>query len=427
MSEMLLTAYDGAILGPIAKILGLLMNGIYMVMQKVGLDNVGLSIIIFTIVIYTLMFPLTYKQQKFSKLSQKMQPEIQAISKKYQGKKDQASMMAMQEETQAVYQKYGVSMMGSCGQMLIQMPLLFGLYKVFMNVPAYVTGVKDNFDTLVQGIMATGGFEEKMTKLVTDFNIFTQPAANFMAPEDSAVANSIVDVLYKMNSEGWNSLKHVFPSLTDTISSTYESVSHVNNFVGMNISDTPWQIITTNFQTHQFLLVIAALMIPVISYLSQVLSIKLMSSTVTGNEQGDAMAQQMRMMNKMMPLFSLFMCFTVPVGLGIYWIVSAAARIVQQFFLNKHFEKIDLDDIIKKNQEKIKKKREKMGISENQISNAAKMNTRRMVDTNQKQLISPEKEAELEKANEIGAKAKAGSMTAKANMVRDFNERNNRK
>lgn len=427
MSEMLLTAYDGAILGPIAKILGLLMNGIYMVMQKVGLDNVGLSIIIFTIVIYTLMFPLTYKQQKFSKLSQKMQPEIQAISKKYQGKKDQASMMAMQEETQAVYQKYGVSMMGSCGQMLIQMPLLFGLYKVFMNVPAYVTGVKDNFDTLVQGIMATGGFEEKMTKLVTDFNIFTQPAANFMASEDSAVANSIVDVLYKMNSEGWNSLKHVFPSLTDTISSTYESVSHVNNFVGMNISDTPWQIITTNFQTHQFLLVIAALMIPVISYLSQVLSIKLMSSTVTGNEQGDAMAQQMRMMNKMMPLFSLFMCFTVPVGLGIYWIVSAAARIVQQFFLNKHFEKIDLDDIIKKNQEKIKKKREKMGISENQISNAAKMNTRRMVDTNQKQLISPEKEAELEKANEIGAKAKAGSMTAKANMVRDFNERNNRK
>lgn len=430
MSEMLLTAYDGAILGPIAKLLGWLMNGVYMIMQQIGLENVGLSIIIFTIIIYMLMFPLTYKQQKFSKLSQKMQPEIQAINKKYQGKKDQASMLAMQEETQAVYEKYGVSMMGSCGQMLIQMPLLFALYRVFMNVPAYVTGVKDNFGVLVNDIMATEGYQNTMTQLVTDLKIVTQPAADFTVTDTTAISNSIVDVLNKMNSTGWESLKDAFPSLTDTISSTYEAVSHVNNFIGMNISDTPWQIITTNISSHQFLLVIAALMIPIVSYLTQVLNIKLMPTANNnngGNEQNDAMAQQMQMMNKMMPLFSLFMCFTVPVGLGIYWISSAVVRCVQQFFLNRHFDKIDLEDIIKKNQEKAKKKREKMGIAENQISNAAKMNTRTMVDKSKNSLMSPEKEAELEKANEVRSKAKAGSMTAKANMVRDFNERNNRK
>ena len=139
------------------------------------------------------------------------------------------------------------------------------------------------------------------------------------------------------------------------------------------------------------------------------------------------MAQQMQMMNKMMPLFSLFMCFTVPVGLGIYWIGSALVRCVQQFFLNKHFDKINLEDIIKKNQEKAKKKREKMGISENQISNAARMNTRTMVDKSKNSLMSPEKEAEIERSREAGARAKAGSMTAKANMVRDFNEKNSRK
>lgn len=430
MSEMLLTAYDGAILGPIAKLLGWLMNGVYMLMQQIGLENVGLSIIIFTIIIYMLMFPLTYKQQKFSKLSQKMQPEIQAINKKYQGKKDQASMLAMQEETQAVYEKYGVSMMGSCGQMLIQMPLLFALYRVFMNVPAYVTGVKDNFSALVNGIMATEGYQDTMTQLVTDLKIMTQPAADFTVTDTAALSNSIVDVLNKMNSTGWESLKDVFPSLADTISTSYETISHVNNFLGMNISDTPWQIITTNITSHQFLLVIAALMIPIVSYLTQVLNIKLMptaNNNNSGNEQSDAMAQQMNMMNKMMPLFSLFMCFTVPVGLGIYWISSAVVRCVQQFFLNKHFDKIDLEDIIKKNQEKAKKKREKMGISENQISNAARMNTRTMVDKSKNSLMSPEKEAEIEKSKEISARAKAGSMTAKANMVRDFNERNNRK
>lgn len=428
MSEMLLTAYDGAILGPIAKLLGLLMNGVYIIMHQIGLQNVGLCIIIFTIVIYMMMFPLTYKQQKFSKLSQKMQPEIQAINKKYQGKKDQASMLAMQEETQAVYEKYGVSMMGSCGQMLIQMPLLFALYRVFLNVPAYVTGVKENFSALVHGIMATEGYQDIMAQLATDLRIFTDPAVDFTVSDTGMLSNYIVDVLNKMNSAGWSKLQEVFPALSDTISSTYETVSHVNNFLGMNISDTPWQIITTNITGGEILLVIAAFMIPITSYLTQVLNIKLMPTANSGgNDQGDAMARQMNMMNKMMPLMSLFICFSTPVGLGVYWIISAVVRCVQQFFLNKHFEKIDLEDIIKKNQEKAKKKREKMGISENQISNAARMNTRTMVDKSKNSLMSPEKEAELEKANEIRAKAKAGSMTAKANMVRDFNERNSRK
>lgn len=437
MSEMLLTAYDGAILGPIARLLGWMMNGIYYLMEQVGIGNVGLSIILFTIVIYLFLFPLTYKQQKFSKLSQKMQPELTAINKKYQGKKDQASMMAMQEETQAVYEKYGVSMMGSCVQLLIQMPLLFALYRVFMNVPAYVNGVKNlftkpldgNATSLVDGIMATSGYQQTMTDLATELKIVTQPAADFMSSDTSAIANSIVDVTYKMNSAGWDALKEAFPSLSDVISSTYESVSHVNNFFGMNVSDTPWHIITTNFANHSYLLVVAALLIPIISYVTQVLNMKLMpqSTSSSGNEQSDAMAQQMKMMNKTMPLFSLVMCFTVPVGLGVYWIAGAVVRIVQQYLLNKHFEKIDLEDIIKKNQEKAKKKREKMGIAENQISNAARMNTRQMVDASKKQMTSAEKELELEKANAARAKAKAGSMSAKANMVREFNERNSRK
>ena len=109
MSEMLLTAYNGAILGPIAKLLGWIMNGMYILMEKVGITNVGLSIILFTIVIYALMFPLTYKQQKFSKLSQKMNPELQAVQKKYKDKKDTVSMQNMQTETQQIYEKYGVS------------------------------------------------------------------------------------------------------------------------------------------------------------------------------------------------------------------------------------------------------------------------------------------------------------------------------
>ena len=145
MSGILLTQYNGAILGPIAKVLGLLMEGIFNVLNIIGIPNIGLSIIIFTIVIYLLLMPLTFKQQKFSKLSAKMNPEIQAIQAKYKNKKDNDSMMAMNQETQAVYAKYGVSPSGSCVQLLIQMPILLALYKVIYAMPAYVGKIKEAF------------------------------------------------------------------------------------------------------------------------------------------------------------------------------------------------------------------------------------------------------------------------------------------
>lgn len=425
MTELLLTAYDGSILGPIAKILGWLMNGIYNVMAAVGIENVGLAIIIFTIVIYMLMFPLTYKQQKFSKLSQKMQPELQAIRKKYENKKDQNSVMAMNEETQRVYEKYGVSMTGSCVQMLIQMPILFALYRVFMNVPAYVAGVKQHFIPLAEGIMSTEGYAAKMTQLVADQSIYTTPAVDFTQTDVDVITNYTIDVLAKLGTKGWNSLSEVFPSLDTLIDSTYETVSKINALGTLNISDTPWQIIKEGFATGAIVVAFVAFLVPIASYLFQVLNMKMMPTSNSDN-QNDAMAQQMNSMNKTMPLISLFMCFTVPVGLGIYWVMSSVVRLVQQYFLNKHFEKINLDDIIKKNQEKAKAKREKMGISENQIRNAAQMNTRTMSDKANTTTFA-EKEALLEKAREAKNNAKPGSMTAKANMVKEFNERNSRK
>ena len=425
MSELLLTAYDGSILGPIAKILGWLMNGIYNLMAAVGIENVGLAIIIFTIVMYMLMFPMTYKQQKFSKLSQKMQPELNAIRKKYENKKDQDSVMAMNEETQRVYEKYGVSMTGSCGQMLIQMPILFALYRVFMNVPAYVNGVKESFVPLAEGIMSTEGYAAKMTQLVADNKIYTQPAVDFTQTDVEVITNYTIDVLAKLGTSGWNSLSEVFPTLEGTIASTYETVSKINALGPLNISDTPWQIIKEGFATGAILVAFVALLVPVASYLFQILNMKMMPTSNNDN-QNDAMTQQMNMMNKTMPLMSLFMCFTVPVGLGIYWVMSSVVRLVQQYFLNKHFEKIDLDDIIKKNQEKAKKKREKMGIAENQIRNAAQLNTRSMSDK-ASTMSSAEKEALLEKANAAKTNAKPGSMAAKANMVKEYNERNSRK
>ena len=124
MSGMIeLTAYSGKFLGPIAKVLGWIMSGIYDIVLKISggtINSVPLAIVLMTILIYMCLLPLTIQQQKFSKLSQKMQPELNAIRDKYKNRKDQEAMMAMNQETQLVYQKYGISPSGSCIQMLIQ-------------------------------------------------------------------------------------------------------------------------------------------------------------------------------------------------------------------------------------------------------------------------------------------------------------------
>ena len=413
---MYLTANSGKILGPIAKLLGWIMDKIYLFFENMGIENVALSIIVFTIFIYICLFPLTYKQQKFSILSQKMQPEIKAIQAKYNGKKDQASMQAMQNETTAVYDKYGVSPTGSCIQLAVQMPILFALYRVFNNIPAYINSVKNIFtDKLVGEIMSTNGYANILSGIWDNAKIKTVQV-DFTTTDKTAMSNYIVDMLYKLNNDSWNELASKFSGLTDTISGVREHLDQVNTFIILNISDTPWNIIKSNFKT-SFVVCLVAALIPILSYVSQVISIKL---TPTGqssngdNSQADAMAQQMKMMNNVMPLFSLFLCFTVPVGLGIYWVVGAVIRGIQQFFLNKHFKKIDLDEIIEKNKEKAAKKAEKRGIRAQQIASMATMNTRSM---SEKANIGNVSDSSNNNSSTTSTSAPAGSLAAKANMV----------
>lgn len=438
MSDILLTAYPGSILGPIAKLLGILMDWIYSGISNITggrVESVVLSIVIITIIIYMCLLPLTIKQQKFSKLSQKMQPEMQAIQAKYKNKKDQASMMAMQEETQLLYQKYGISPMGSCVQMLIQMPILFALYRVFYNIPAYLSGVKGSFTGLVDSIQQTSGYQNTLVSLMEKYNVVTSSGLNasnvaskLADASGDTLSNYIIDILYKLPSKGWDALMDgkFFDGIQSAVEKTHDALLHFNYFLGLNISDTPWYIIKSNFTDKPdkwLLFVILALLIPVLSYLTQMLNIKLMPQTTNGNDQ---MASQMKMMNLMMPLMSLFFCFTVPVGLGIYWICSALVRGIQQFFVNRHIENLDLEAVMAKNEEKAKKKREKMGLSEDYIKKAAQIKTK-SIDNKANVSVSAGTEEKLAKAAEYKANAKVGSLASKANMVKEFNERNSRK
>ena len=423
MSDLFLTAYGGSILGPIAKVLGWIMDKIYVFLAGLGIENIALTILIFTILIYVCMFPITYKQQKFAVLTRKMQPEMKAIQDKYKGSRDQATMQKQQEETQALYDKYGISPTGSCVYMLIQMPILFALYRVFYNVPAYIGSVKNIFTELVNGIVATDGFATTMQTIYDDAGIRLQQTPEFASADPDAVSNFIVDVLYKLPASGWAEVADKFPSLSSSIDSVVAKLEQINYLFILNISDTPLNLVKTGWAGKDFGLIIAALMVPLLSYLSQLATIKLMPTNTEG--QSDQMAQQMKTMNLMMPLMSLFIGFTVPVGLVFYWIVGGVVRITQQYFLNKHFEKIDLESIIEKNKDKAAAKAEKRGIRQAQIYEAARMSTKSSSMADKANLVKNNEEA-INAANELRSKANPNSLAAKANLVKDFNEQNNK-
>lgn len=419
MTEIILTQYSGAILGPISKLLGYILNYLYIFLDNVfNVQNIGICIIIFTIIIYTCLLPLTIRQQKFSKLSQKMQPEIDAVRNKYKGKNDQASMQAMQQETQIVYEKYGVSPTGSCLQLIIQMPIFLALYRVINNIPAYVPQVKDAFTPVVNGIMGVSGYQDKMTEFLEAINLRTV-SLNFTGTEVEA-SNSIIDVLYKLPDTAWDKLHDLFSGLTGEIGILQDTLGHLNNFLGINISNSPSALIKTGWEAGAYLLVFGAIMVPVLSAVTQLINIKLMPQATNTSNANDTMASSMKTMNYMMPLMSFVMVFSVPVGMGLYWIAGALIRGIQQLVTNKYMENLDLDDIIMKNQEKAKKKRAKKGIPENQIANSARLSTKNIKDV---QRSNGDNEAKIRDKANHSKNANPNSITAKANMVKDFNER----
>lgn len=420
MTGIILTQYPGKIVGPIAQLIGLIMNSLYMFLNDVfGVQNIALCIILFTVIIYFLMTPLTYKQQKFSRLQQEMQPEISAIRAKYKDKKDQVSLQKMNEETQLVYEKYGVSTMGSCLQLLINFPIFIAMYQVVRNVPAYVSSVKDVYIPLVEKIVNVDGFQKIMETVLKESGT---AGVGLNLENATTTTNSIIDVLYAMPSHGWDVLRENFNGLTDIINSTEVTVSHLNNLFGINIANSPINLISTGWNEKDFILIIGAILVPLISYLTQVLNIKLMTNTSNAAaSENDAMARQMKTMNTMMPLFSLVMVFSVPVGAGIYWIAGSVIRSIQQVLLNRHMKNLDLEAIVEQNKEKAKKKKEKQGIYENQIANTAKINTKKT-----EYISSQEKEEKLKQAAEYAKNARKGSLLQKANMVKEFSERNNK-
>lgn len=398
-----------AIIMPIAQVLGYIFDLLFEALSFLHIGNVAIAIILFTIIVKLCMLPLSIKQQKLAKLNSVMSPEIKAINEKYKDKKnDQNAMMKMQEETKAVYEKYGVSQMGGCVQMLIQMPILLALYQVFRFIPLYITQLKNLFTAFLTdngGIMSASGYTDTMKQFGENI--------------DWTNVNTAITEINKFSTENWEALRNAFPAFSDIIANSHASLEQMNTFLGINMSQEPGFGLTLAF------------LIPVLSGLSQFISVKVAQGN-TPVDDDNPMAASMRMTTYIFPLMSAFIAISVPAGLGLYWIATSVIQTIITVFINRYYDKLGAEAIVKKNVEKRNKKRAKKGLPPETIAKNATVSTKNVnrekavKSLEQIRAENEKKVKEIKESAQYYKTAKPGSLAEKAGMVAKYNEKSSK-
>ena len=410
-----------AIIEPIASLLGKVLDVLFVGINAIGLGNIAIAIILFTLLVKLLMLPLTAKQSKMMKLNSIIGPEVRAIQNKYKDKKgDQNAMLKMQEETKAVYAKYGTSQMGGCVQMLIQFPILLALYRVFQRIPMYVTSLKALFINILgdggNGIMSAADYSDFMSNT---FNTGT------LAKIDWSNVNDAVVAMNSFTTEQWNLLKEHFTSYASVIADNQAKITEMNTFIGINVSQVPTLALNI------------AILIPILSGVTQYISVRVSQGKSNQDDSDNPAAASMKMMNIFMPIMSAFIAFSVPAGLGLYWIATAVIQTIIQICINRYYDKLGVDEIVRRNVEQRNKKRAKKGLPPEKIAKNATTSTKkidsetksqeRIDKLQQKKEQNDKKVKEILEATNYYKSAKPGSLAEKAGMVAKYNEKTSKK
>ena len=428
---MILTQNTGIIMGPVTKLLGLLFNAIYTLFNGMGIESIALSIVVFTVIIRLLLFPFNLKTTRSSKIQQFLRPEFNKITKKYKGKKDQESMLAQQQETRELQEKYGIKMTQGCITSLIQFPVFIGLYNVIQNIPAYVPKVKALYEPIAQAIMKTDNGYKLMSDFIDGNKIprLTTKLVEFATSTDAASGkgleslNSVIDVLYRCNESLLDKVASTFssnPDVANLIAQNSDQINRVNHFIfGINLSEAPGLKLTP------------ALIIPIASFICQLLSMIVMPMNETGDPQQDAQMKSMRRSMYFMPVMSFIITVSAPAGLGIYWAVSAFVGFLITVFTNLYYDHIDMEKLVEKQKAKAAKEIARRKASGKKTL-GQRMTEAAMGQTSDESSSSTSKNKSLNKYGNMNLKnydssveneaPKKGSLADKANAVKRFND-----
>ncbi len=259
-------------------------------------NNYLLAIILFAFVLEILMSPIQIKQQKTQIAQAKLQPKVRAITKKYDGRSDQASMQKKQQEIQELYQKENFNPAGGCLPLLIQLPIILCLYNVIISPLRYICGVSADAITLLTEKIKATGF-------------------------DLGAGQQQVKIIEYLRANGTEQFIADVPELEGIVLPEF-------TMGPFNLADFP------NLSEPSLLLLIPALVF-VTSFLSTVIIRRFSyQSPETAEAQNSA---SMKIMNVSMPLMSTWISFSVPAAVGCYWIFRSILSVVERIIISRIF------------------------------------------------------------------------------------------
>ena len=270
--------------------------------SKIVGGNYLFAILIFAVFVEIVLLPFGISQQKKSIKQARLRPKEQAIRKKYAGRDDKATQMKMTEEIQELYQKEGYNPMGGCLPLLIQLPLLLALYNVVINPLKYISGLSDDAVLQIQSIV--GGASNRSTM---------------------GLLNKITEMPFE-----------AFRNVEGFTREIYDNMPNLNVFGVFDLSLTPQQCM--NLESLKTVAGWLVVLIPVLTFVAYFASMKLNRKLIYQPMNDAAQAQtgcSNNIMDIVMPLFSVFLAFTYPAALGLYWIFKCLLGLLKQFILSK--------------------------------------------------------------------------------------------
>ena len=312
----------GIIVGPIAFILGAIINVIFnLVYNVLGIhtNSLGISIIILTVFVRLLMTPIAYHQQMSMFKMQALQPEMKKIQEKYKGAmSDPELQRKMNMEMQKLYADNNYNQLAGCLPMLIQLPIFLGLYHVMQNPFKYIDIINTVYSQISDIVLNAAQTNDTVMNLVVEFGKLGNVPAGTQI--DANVFSRIMNIL------GPDQMKSLGTAISSAdFTSLYDKKNAIEYFMGLNLTETVGLSLSPR------------LIIPILSGGTTWLSSWLMSRK---NKPTDpAMVTQQRIMSITMPLMMAWITTSLPGGIGVYWITSNLCMIIQQFFINKRLSK----------------------------------------------------------------------------------------
>lgn len=269
----------------ICGIFGNLLNFLYELFGQ----NYGLALIGFTLIVNIVLLPLTLKQQRSTAMMQAIQPELVRLQNKYKNDKEK-----LNTEMMKLYQNNNVNPMGGCLPLLIQLPIIFLLYQVIIKPLTYMRGLTADQIATLRELVGAG-------KNVMEVDLASKAAA---------LGDKMPDFFTPINFD----------------------------FFGLDLGAAP------NLSKPSLLWIIpilAGVTTYALSWLTMRQSEAKKTEEQKRKEKDNPSMSQMQTMNKIMPLFTVWIAFSFAAGIGFYWIMNNLFKMIQQIVVNKLLEKGD--------------------------------------------------------------------------------------